>query len=226
MTQRKQHNRRQGEVRFLLYGSKFTGPNFYINGGKMNSHRFTLIELMITIAIIAILAAMLLPALNKARDRAKGIKCTNNLKQCGLAYALYANDYNDFFPANNTAAPWKQWSGYLVKKYIPGKSAACPSGKITGNLTYDISEGCYGGKVTNPVKINRLPGSATQIQQVILFDTIYLANKNQVWNYENSQCAVQLRHMLMTNALFRDGRVTPMGRSCFPDIWWASHISY
>lgn len=77
--------------------------------------RFTLIELLIVIAIIAILASMLLPALNQARERAKSTKCTSNMKQFAVAFSIYASDSGEYLPCAVTAdgGRWGWWAFQL-----------------------------------------------------------------------------------------------------------------
>lgn len=88
----------------------------------MRKNYFTLLELLVVISIIVMLAAMLLPALNKAKETGRKITCMNNLSQLGKAFSLYLSDNNDFFPPyRDYGSPEKTWyygspdRGYLAE---------------------------------------------------------------------------------------------------------------
>lgn len=136
---------------------------------------FTLIELLIVISIIAVLAAMLLPALNKAREKAKAISCLSNLKQIGNLYVMYQDSYNGYMVPYINGVSWQSsdyWEKLMLDmgqiKYGKGAKAKgllfCPAAKITQSngqykqfhytyVTYGLNVLLVGGIGT----INKLP---------------------------------------------------------------------
>ncbi len=203
---------------------------------------FTMIELLIVISIIAVLAAMLLPALGKARDRAMAIKCVSNLKNIHLMAVSYLNDNNGRYPytvlsnigepVSNTRYP-KTWAQLLDPKSFPYPAAfatgvwRCPKQTSTNFArNYNISWELGGVEITLSPRVSltqiRRPGAVPELVDGTALLPQYAING---WELQDDWIAgkvVHWRHQNTANVTYVDGHVGQTTRA----VWKQFRLSF
>lgn len=143
-----------------------SAKKFHSKNRKIN---FTLIELLVVIAIIAVLAAMLLPALNQAREKARSSKCVNNTKQLLMGISFYEGDYQVTPPLYSSSyGGWGAPAGPFFTVYLPRNSGTCPNdpAPVSSNLSYWRIYAMYtAGEDSNYTDNESILGNAVAFEQ-------------------------------------------------------------
>lgn len=177
-----------------------TDPQELMPSFSTNRRGFTLIELLVVIAIIAILAAMLLPALSKAKQKAQGVYCLNNLKQLQLAITMYTGDFQEQFPENPGA-------GISLKAWVAGvmtwDNAVQPNLENT-NTTY-LTAGEIGPFVARNTGVFKCPADVVpgalgpRVRSVSMNG--FVGDVDNVANFIDGQTTHDWRRILKTGDL-------------------------
>lgn len=199
----------------------------------MKKRGFTLIELLVVIGIIAILAAMLLPALSRARERARLVNCMSNLKQIGLAARIYAEDFNGFMPGMSGGNSNNFFVKLVNAGYIKGQAAGkCPSEKTYANVNiphYGINYRPWGSAADPRINFTDRPDRLAYLTDRNSSGTNFLvgAASNEAafgcnwwrhsFNPTGPKDAAGINEDCRMNFLFLDGHVENLSRNDAPN---------